>query len=259
LARRASLRIARRRATPSSPSERRRLRATARWSSVSWARRTSPIPPCPSTFSTRKRPTRVWPGKPVASVAFEAEASGGSKGPLDDFACGAGGTDQPSAAEYTPQASGHDWRSRGPSRGVCGRVERSGRMKMLLPARLLAALAPEADGTRQELPGDVVLQSRRRIGIAAAIGAGAYALLLAVEASGMLGGAPLERRIDIVHDVLGLSLCASLLLAASARSIGDRWALRLALVAEVLLATLISVAVPWAAFLRTAHLPALTW
>ena len=91
------------------------------------------------------------------------------------------------------------------------------------------------------------------------IGSGAYALFLAVETSGALGGAPLERRIDIVHDVIGLVLCASLLLVSSLSFLGDRAVLRVALAAQVLLAGLISLLVPWAGFLRTAHLPALTW
>jgi len=130
--------------------------------------------------------------------------------------------------------------------------------RRLLPARLLAALRPEST-TRLELPGELVHESRNRVRVAAAIGAGAYALFLAFEMSGLPGGTPLEHQIDRVHDIVGMGLCASLLLLASVRGLGDRSVLAAALALEVLLAALISIAGPWAAFVRTSFVPSLTW
>src|SRR5438045_1602821 len=77
------------------------------------------------------------------------------------------------------------------------------RMRLLLPARLLTALRPDS-GSRFDLPGDVVRESRRRVLVAAAIGAAAYALFLLVQRSGVLGGTAAGRRIDFVHDLIGL-------------------------------------------------------
>jgi len=131
-------------------------------------------------------------------------------------------------------------------------------MRRLLPARWLTALTPESS-TRFELPTEVVRDSRERVRITAAIGAAAYTLFLGLEATSVLGGAPSERRIDLIHDALGIFLCASVLALASLRGLRDRTVLRVAMVAEVLLCALISVAVLWAGYLRTQHLATLTW
>jgi serine/threonine-protein kinase len=131
-------------------------------------------------------------------------------------------------------------------------------MKRLLPARLLAALRREATA-RYELPDDVVRASRQRVRIAAMLGAVAYALLLALEMSGAVPGVALEHRIDVTHDVAGASLCALLWLASGSARLSDRGLLGTALVAEVLLCALISIAGPWASFVHTAHLPNHTW
>jgi serine/threonine-protein kinase len=131
-------------------------------------------------------------------------------------------------------------------------------MKRLLPARLLSALRREAT-TPYELPDDVVRASRQRVRIAAMLGAVAYALLLALEIRGAFPGSPLEHRIDLTHDIVGASLCALLWLASGSVRLPDRGLLVTALVAEVLLCALISIAAPWASFVRTAHLPNHTW
>jgi serine/threonine-protein kinase len=128
----------------------------------------------------------------------------------------------------------------------------------LLPQRLLAALRPDP-ATSLELPRDLLHDSRRRVRVAAALAVLAYGVFLTVELSRVVGGSDLEHAIDVTHDLLGLTLCGSLLLVASLRSIGDRSVLRIALAGEVLLSALISLAVPWAAYVRLGHLPGLTW
>ncbi len=131
-------------------------------------------------------------------------------------------------------------------------------MKRLLPERLLNALRPEV-AARYEPPTDIVHASRRRVRLAAALGVAGHALFMAADASGLLGGSPLERRVDIIQDGLAVVLCGSLLLVASFSSLGDRWVLSFALGVEVLLSALISIADPWTTFDRTGHLPGLTW
>ena len=131
-------------------------------------------------------------------------------------------------------------------------------MKRLVPGRLLAALRPEATA-RFEPPADVLHASRQRVRLAALLGTGAYGLFLAVETGGALGGSPLEHRIDLLQDGLSLILCGSLALVASFSTLGDRWVLNAALVAEVILSVLMSIEDPWAAYDRTGHVPGLTW
>jgi serine/threonine-protein kinase len=131
-------------------------------------------------------------------------------------------------------------------------------MQRLIPARFLAALSSDESGPI-ELPSDIVREFRRRVRVAAAIGTLAYGMFLAIERVRLLGGSRLERSIDQVHDVLGIVVCGSLWIVASLPGVRDRTVLGLALAAEVGLCALISVAVPWAAYDRTAHLPALTW
>ena len=131
-------------------------------------------------------------------------------------------------------------------------------MKRLLPERLRAALRPEATA-RFEPPADILRASRQRVKIAALLGTAAHALFLAVEGSGVLAMGPLERRIDVVQDGLALVMCGTLALVAGFSTLGDRRVLRAALALEVLLSALISIADPWAAFLRTGHVPGLTW
>jgi serine/threonine-protein kinase len=131
-------------------------------------------------------------------------------------------------------------------------------MPRLVPARLLAALRPEAR-TRLELPADLLNESRRRVRIAAALGAGAYTVFLLFLLSRVVESSVYEHRIDLAHDVLGVVLCGSLLAVAGLRAFSDRAVLRAALATEVLLCTLISVQVSWAGFVRTGHLSPLTW
>lgn len=131
-------------------------------------------------------------------------------------------------------------------------------MKRLLPGRLLTALRPEA-AAGYEPPTDVVHASRRRIRLAAALGVAGHAFFLAPVAIGRFGGDPLERRIDLIQGGIALVLCGALWLVARFSALGDRWVLGFALTVEVLLSALISVADPWAIFVRTGHLPGLTW
>ena len=131
-------------------------------------------------------------------------------------------------------------------------------MPRLVPARLLAALRPDATAPF-ELPSAVTRESRRRLRVAALLGTLGYATFLTFALSRLIDAGPLQRSIDLTHDVLGLGICLGLVAVASARPIPDLLVLRLALVAQVLLAALISVAVTWAAFIRTGHVSALTW
>jgi serine/threonine-protein kinase len=131
-------------------------------------------------------------------------------------------------------------------------------VRRLLPARLLIALRREAARPR-ELPADVVREARGRVRVAALLGALAYAVLLGLELSGAVPASPLEHRIDVIHDLAGLSLCAGLLAASGVGRLDDRRLLAGALVAEFLICALISLATPWAAFVRTGHLPGHTW
>src|SRR5262245_33161059 len=131
-------------------------------------------------------------------------------------------------------------------------------MKRLLPERLRAALRPEATA-RFEPPADILRASRQRVRIAALLGTAAHALFLVVEGSGILPMSALERRIDVIQDGLALVMCGTLALIAGFSTLGDRRVLRAALAVEVLLSALISIADPWAVFLRTGHLPGLTW
>ena len=94
-------------------------------------------------------------------------------------------------------------------------------MPRLVPARLLAALKPEARA-RLELPADLLHESRRRVRIAAALGAGAYAIFLAFLLTRVVESSVYEHRIDLAHDVLGVVLCGSLLVISGLRSFSDR-------------------------------------
>src|SRR6185436_19388768 len=80
-----------------------------------------------------------------------------------------------------------------------------------------------------------------------------------LEMSGAVPASALEHRIDVTHDIAGAALCALLLLLSIVPALPDRGLLAAALVAEVLLCGLISIAVPWASFVRIAHLPSHTW
>src|SRR5437867_6697739 len=131
-------------------------------------------------------------------------------------------------------------------------------MQRLMPERLRAVLHAEST-TRFELPAEAVRDSRRRVRIAAAMGAVAYALFLAFELSGSAGGTSAERGIDLTHDLLGLGLCTLLLAAATLRPLPDRVVLALSLGVELLLCALISFAIARSGYLRTQHLNALTW
>lgn len=128
----------------------------------------------------------------------------------------------------------------------------------MLPARWLAAMRTEAD-SRREPPSDVLHESRRRIRVAALLGASAYAVFLLSLGSGVLSEAPLGRKLGLVHDVVGVLLCMTLFLFTRWPRVTDRQVLGLALGFQFLLSMLISTTTVWATHLNTGHVPALTW
>ena len=131
-------------------------------------------------------------------------------------------------------------------------------MPRLVPARFLAALRPD-DSVPFDLPSSVGRETRRRVRVAALLGALAYGTFLALLLGPLTAVTRLERSIDVAHDVAGLAISVLLLGVAIARPIPDRLAIRIALAAQLLLVALISVAVTWAGFLRTGHVSTLTW
>jgi serine/threonine-protein kinase len=149
------------------------------------------------------------------------------------------------------------WSASG-GRGVRGDDGGSLEMLRLHPARWIETLRTQ-DASSAELPVEVISDARRRVRAGAALALAAYTVFLVVELSGPLGGSRLERRIDLTHDALAILLGAALYAIASARRLDDRAVLRAALAAELLLSSLISIAVSWAGFLRTGHVPTLTW
>jgi len=130
-------------------------------------------------------------------------------------------------------------------------------MRKLLPERLAAALRPET--SRAELPREVVQESRRRVRVAAAIGAVGYAIFLALESSGVLHRSALEHRINLTHDALGVALSVAVVGLTGARGLSDAWVQRTGLTAQLVLSMMISLAVPWTSMIRYGHLQTLTW
>jgi hypothetical protein len=131
-------------------------------------------------------------------------------------------------------------------------------MPRLVPARLLAALRPDAT-QRIEVPSELAGETRRRVRMAALLAAMAYAAFLATALSVLGHGTALERSIDVAHDLTGLGLSLFLWLVAGTGAVPDRAVLRTALAVQVLIAFAISIAVPWAGFIRTGHLNTVTW
>jgi serine/threonine-protein kinase len=131
-------------------------------------------------------------------------------------------------------------------------------VKQLVPAGVLASLQREAQG-RLELPGEMLHQARRRVRVAAACGAVAYAAFLLFGISPLAETSAFERQMNLTTNLIGLCLCASVLLVALAPPIKDAAVLSMALIAQVLLCGVISVEAPWVVFERTGDVPALTW
>jgi serine/threonine-protein kinase len=131
-------------------------------------------------------------------------------------------------------------------------------MRRLIPARLLVALRVDPSAS-VELPGEPSAESRRRVTVAASIGSIAYAVFLIFGWTRFGESTPLERSLDLTHDLMGLWLCSSLWLVSALPRIGDRAVLAIALVVEVLIAAMISIHAPWSAYLTTGKLPGLTW
>jgi serine/threonine-protein kinase len=131
-------------------------------------------------------------------------------------------------------------------------------MPRLLPEKLLAALRAETPA-RAELPGELSRESRGRVRVAALIGVLAYAVFLVFEPVRLAGASPLEKTLGLANDLVGLGLCAALGLVATWRAIPDRAVFAIALDVEVIVCVVVSVAAPWASFLRSGHVFALTW
>jgi eukaryotic-like serine/threonine-protein kinase len=130
-------------------------------------------------------------------------------------------------------------------------------VQQLVPARLLDT--PGAEAAREEIPADLLHQSRRRIRWAAAIGTAVYAVFLTTQPFRLTGAAAPEHAGNLVNDLVGLSVCGAVLAASLIRQIGDRAMLRIALIGEVLLAALISITIPASSYQRTGDVPSLTW
>ena len=131
-------------------------------------------------------------------------------------------------------------------------------MRRLIPDRWLVAMRTRAD-SRAEPPSEVARDTRRRIRVAAGLGAGGYAFFLAAEWAGVVHDSSLERTIDLLHDAAGVTICATAFLVAGWRRVSDRRVLSLALAIELLIAALISTTNVWAGYLHSGHLPGLTW
>ena len=131
-------------------------------------------------------------------------------------------------------------------------------MRRLLPARWLAAMRTEAD-THRELASDTLAGSRRRIRLAAGLGAAAYLVFLLALLLGVAPDARLGRTLGLVHDVVALLACGTLFLAASGAQVPDRTLMTLALATECVLAALISTTTVWSTFLQVGRVPGLTW
>jgi serine/threonine-protein kinase len=131
-------------------------------------------------------------------------------------------------------------------------------MPRLLPEKLLDALRAEGP-VRAELPRELSRESRGRVRVAALIGVLAYTVFLAFWPLRLGGATPLERTLALANDLVGLGLCAALGLVASWRAVPDRAVFAIALDVEVIVCVVVSVAAPWAAFVRTGHVFSLTW
>ena len=128
-------------------------------------------------------------------------------------------------------------------------------MDRLLPARLQAALSGEGTPRHPDSP-ELLGESRRRIRVTALAGTLAYAIFLMVVVAdrGVLPDYP----IDVRHDLLGIALCGALF-AVTWLPFDDRLVVAFAVAFEFALSVVISIHVPWAAWLRTGHVMTLTW
>ena len=87
----------------------------------------------------------------------------------------------------------------------------------------------------------------------------AYTVFLAFWPVRLAGASPPERTLALVNDLVGLGLCTALWLVASWRMIPDRAVFAIALDVEVIVCVVVSIAAPWASFVRTGHVFSLTW
>ena len=128
-------------------------------------------------------------------------------------------------------------------------------MDRLLPARLQAALSGEGTPRHPDSP-ELLGESRRRIRVTALAGTLAYAVFLMVVAADR--GALPDYAIDVRHDLLGIALCGALF-AVTWLPFDDRMVVAFAVAFEFALSAVISIHVPWAAWLRAGHVMTLTW
>ena len=131
-------------------------------------------------------------------------------------------------------------------------------MPRLVPERFLAALRPSAASGPLDVTVEVARESRRRVRVAALLGAAGYAVFLLLALTRLTEATPLERTIDVTHDLVGVALSLSLLLVAMLPAIRDRHVMTAALIAQVFLCAMISISVSWAGFIRTGHVASLT-
>src|SRR5436190_2761096 len=89
-----------------------------------------------------------------------------------------------------------------------------GRMPRLVPERFLAALRPSAASGPLDVTVEVARESRRRVRVAALLGAAGYAVFLLLALTRLTEATALERTIDVTHDLVGVALSLSLLLVA---------------------------------------------
>src|SRR3954467_1904112 len=105
-----------------------------------------------------------------------------------------------------------------------------GRMPRLVPESLPPALRPSAASEPLDVTVEVARESRRRVRVAALLGAAGYAGFLLLELTPRTEATALERTIDVTHDLVGVGLSLSLLLVAMLPAIRDRHVMTAALI-----------------------------
>src|SRR5262249_45973611 len=162
----------------------------------SYASRTSPMPPRPSTFSTRNRPSSTLPGRPRAGAGCTS-SGGGTFPPVNPSAQQHDSLH--TRSQYTLRAS-YTFPQRflipGGRAGLRPPLVEGdplpGPMRRVMPARWRSALRTSA-ATRAEPASETVRDARARIRVASLLGLGGYTLFLALELSGVQGDAARER------------------------------------------------------------------
>jgi serine/threonine-protein kinase len=131
-------------------------------------------------------------------------------------------------------------------------------VKQLVPERVLAPLRAVAD-EELELPGDLLREARRRVSIAALLGALVYVVHLLFGLSGLTNPSAFERTMRFASNQTGFTLCLLVYLLARLDRVSDAIVFRVALAVEVVLCLMISIEAPSVAWERTASVVTLTW